>query len=324
MSHLLRKAAQNGDLAKARERLEAGDDIEARDKGTGRTALLEAVIAGQSEIVRYLLGEGADMNAVCKAVGYDGLGWAAEQGDAELVRLFLEKGADPNRVTGAILHRLPLMTAAQRGHLAVVKLLIESGANPALRDKQGDTAFSLAEARNRQEVVRFLRTVLGANPPPLPTPALIPWPKAEWEEPAPLYGEGEAVPIPPDAPPAQIARAFILAMNRWESDAHESQRDMGDAMRAVRAIRDAYCTDRKRMGHAGYGFPPDFELSLAMVSETRPRAGRCEIMAIITDKQSVQAMYEYCFVLLRKGGVWRIDSVKKRVKGAEKWDSMIL
>jgi hypothetical protein len=324
MSHLLRKAAQNGALAKARERLEAGDDIEARDKGTGRTALLEAVIAGHGEIVRYLLDEGADMNAACKAVGYDSLGWAVEQGNLELVRLFLEKGADPNRVTGAILHRLPLMTAAQRGHLAIAKLLIESGANPALRDKQGDTALTLAEAWNRQEVVSFLHTVAGANPPPLPEPALIPWPKAEWEEPAPLYGEGETIPIPPDASPAQIARGFILAMNRWETDAYQSKRDMADAMRAVREIRDAYCTDRKRMGHAGYGFPPDFELSLAMLSEVRPRPGRCAITAIVTDKQSVQAMYEYRFVLLRKGGVWRIDSVKNRVKGAEKWDPMSL
>jgi hypothetical protein len=44
MSHLLRRAAESGNIDKLKLRLEAGDDIGSRDKGTGRTALLMAVI----------------------------------------------------------------------------------------------------------------------------------------------------------------------------------------------------------------------------------------------------------------------------------------
>ena len=98
MSLQLRRAAENGDVDKIRLRLDAGDDIESRDKGTGRTALLYAAIEGQAEAVRILLDYGADLHASCTAVGYDSLLWAVEQGHLELVKLFLGQGADPNHV----------------------------------------------------------------------------------------------------------------------------------------------------------------------------------------------------------------------------------
>jgi ankyrin repeat protein len=61
MSHLLRKAAAGGDMAKLKARLDAGDDIESRGKGTGRTALLEASIAGHRDVVALLIEKGADV-----------------------------------------------------------------------------------------------------------------------------------------------------------------------------------------------------------------------------------------------------------------------
>jgi hypothetical protein len=71
MSHLLRRTATNGNLARLCERVEAGGDVESRDKGTGRTPLLEAVIANRLETARYLLEMGAKADASCMAVGHD-------------------------------------------------------------------------------------------------------------------------------------------------------------------------------------------------------------------------------------------------------------
>ena len=165
MSHLLRRAAEKGDITKLKERLEAGDELEARDKGTGRTALLEAVIAGRIQAVLYLLENDADINASCKAVGLDCLGWTVEQGNVELVKLFLEKGANPNRIPeNSFLGRSPLMIAAQKGLLEIVKILLGAGANAGYQDTRGEAALHLARRQKRTEVIALLEAVDGADP----------------------------------------------------------------------------------------------------------------------------------------------------------------
>lgn len=50
-----------------------------------------------------------------------------------------------------------LMTAACAGSLQVVQLLVESGADTTIKDKAGSTALSLAQKKNRTEVVAFLQ-----------------------------------------------------------------------------------------------------------------------------------------------------------------------
>ncbi|GHU19987.1 hypothetical protein FACS189475_08140 [Betaproteobacteria bacterium] len=223
MSHLLRRAAESGDIDKLSLRLEAGDDLESRDKGTGRTALLEAVIAGHKNAVLFLLEKGADRLASCKAVGHDSLLWAVEQGNIELAGLFLKRGADPNRVPdNSFLGRTALMIAAQRGHLDLLKRLLEAGADPGLVDRAGSSAMSLAKKAKRQEVTEFLQTISGAAPAPPPKPKVIPWPKTEWEDARLPCGE---VSIPDGATPVQIVRAYILAMYRWETAAYQARAD---------------------------------------------------------------------------------------------------
>jgi ankyrin repeat protein len=60
---------------------------------TGRTALMNAVISGLTEVVKELVGRGADINAKSKE-GQTALMLAADFGDVESVRLLLAKGAD--------------------------------------------------------------------------------------------------------------------------------------------------------------------------------------------------------------------------------------
>jgi hypothetical protein len=327
MSHLLRKAAESGNTDKLKARLDAGDDIESRDKGTGRTALLEAVIAGHRDAAALLIEKGADINACCKAVGMDCLGWAVETGHGELVDDLLGLGADPNRVpASSFLGATPLMIAAQRGHLDIAKHLARAGADPGVRDRSGRSALSLAEERKHAALAAFLKTLPGSEPPPPAAPEILPWPELDHEPGGPL---------PDGASPAQVVRSFILAMYRWETDAHralEKERadgkhsDMDAALAEARAIRDRYCTEKKRAyPRAGIGYPPDFDANLAMIGEDTPNPRRCEILTRNTAASPGDSDYrEVLFVLLRKQGQWRIDSAKNRLVGQLSWNGMIL
>ncbi|MEE6229939.1 ankyrin repeat domain-containing protein [Stenotrophomonas maltophilia] len=64
MSHLLAKAAEKQDLARIDALLDEGADIEWQHKGTGRTPLLSAVIAGKADSVERLLDRGANISGV--------------------------------------------------------------------------------------------------------------------------------------------------------------------------------------------------------------------------------------------------------------------
>jgi hypothetical protein len=327
MSHLLRRAAASGDTDKLKARLDAGDDIESRDKGTGRTALLEAVIAGHKDAAALLIERGADVGVSCKAVGMDCLGWAVEMGHGELVDHLLGLGADPNRVPeSSFMGATPLMIAAQRGRIEIAKRLVRAGADPGALDRSGRYALSLAKERKHVELAAFLKALPGSEPAPPPASAIIPWPE---------LGYAPGGPIPDGAGPAQVARGFILAMYRWETEAHlaiaEANAkcapvDMGAALAEARAIRDLYCTAKKRAyARAGIGYPPDFDGGLAMIGEDYPKPRRCEILTRNTAASPGGADYgEILFVLLQKQGKWRIDSAKSRLVGQRSWNGMIL
>lgn len=53
-----------------------------------------------------------------------------------------------------------LQLAADRGHLEIVKLLVNRGANIGVKDPDGLTAISLAEAADRGDIVAFLEDFL--------------------------------------------------------------------------------------------------------------------------------------------------------------------
>jgi hypothetical protein len=327
MSHLLRKAAAGGNMERLKERLDAGDDIESRDRGTGRTALLEAVIAGHMDAVVLLVETGADIGVSCKAVGMDCLGWAVEMGHGELVGYFLGLGIDPNSVpASSFIGATPLMIAARQGFAEIARRLVDAGADPGVLDRSGRSALSLAEERKHPGLAAFLKSLPGSAPTPPPEPEVIPWPALNYE----LGG-----PIPNGASPAQITRGFILAMYRWETAAHRSLEEdfakgmhsgMDAALAEARAIRDLYCTEKNRVyTRGGIGHPPDFDGSLEMIAEEYPKPRRCEILARNTAASPSDINYkEILFVLLQKHGEWRIDSAKNRLVGQLSWDGMIL
>ena len=122
----LHRAMDNYDTEALRMLLEAGADVNARDR-RDRTPLHEAADRGNVAATRMLLEAGANVNArdewgctpLHKAAG----------GDIATTRMLLEAGADVNARDRR--DRTPLHEAADKGNVAATRMLLEAGANPS-------------------------------------------------------------------------------------------------------------------------------------------------------------------------------------------------
>ena len=179
-------AACAGKLARVKELVEQGADINAQDK-LGWTPLYCAASLGRTEVAAFLIAKGADVRTAATDSG-TALHQAAQAGDLALVELMLSKGADVKAKTkrgnmplhnaasaghrevlalliakGAEINaktavdRTPLHNAVLGNHKAVVDLLIKAGADASMKDRQGRTALAWAEQRKYTEIVDFLR-----------------------------------------------------------------------------------------------------------------------------------------------------------------------
>lgn len=86
-----------------------------------------------------------------------------------------------------------------------------------------------------------------------------------------------------------------------------------------------FCTDKKRVyggGAHSYGCPAKFHgvENAARQSAELKTSSRAEVAFQTSD----DADQDFLFVLLKKGGVWRIDSYKRRFKGNSKWENALL
>lgn len=117
------------------------------------SALHEAAIAKQSEIVQVLLQHGANVQAR-DAYGMTPLMRAISTGDEGIVQTLLKADSplDAADSTG----RLPLMLAAHVGDLRIVSDLVNHGAFINPQDEAGKTALHYAAANGNEEVIRVL------------------------------------------------------------------------------------------------------------------------------------------------------------------------
>jgi ankyrin repeat protein len=148
----LRRAASAGDLAKVKELLTAGVDVNAANT-YGGTALAFAADKGRTEVVNLLLDRGAAVNTKDTFYGATPLTWAVSHGHAEITKALLEKGAEGEAEA--------LMSAAGDGHGAVVKVILERG---KLGPETLSDALMTANQRQQKEVVALLEAA-GAKPP---------------------------------------------------------------------------------------------------------------------------------------------------------------
>ena len=84
-------AAENGDLETIKKAASEGFDINTADKYWNSTAVRQASINNQAEVLSFLLEQGANCHGI-KVDGRTLLGWCTEHGQFEIVKLLVEKG----------------------------------------------------------------------------------------------------------------------------------------------------------------------------------------------------------------------------------------
>jgi len=153
----LREAANEGHTEAVKLLIEKGADVNAKNNDYNETALMRAAGKGHTEIVKTLIDKGADVNAK----DYNGgtaLIWAAGKGHTEVAKTLIEHGTDLNAKSNK--GSTALMFAADKGHTEAVKLLIEKGADVNAKDNDGGTALMRAADNGRIETAKILKSAM--------------------------------------------------------------------------------------------------------------------------------------------------------------------
>jgi len=154
---LLHIAVARGNASAIDQYLAAGVPIDLL-AGDGLAPLHWALASENPAILTLLLNRGSPVD-VRSAEGATPLMNAVQSGSIEKVATLLDHGADVNardRRGFTALHR-----ASEMGHLAVTQLLLDRGATPN-PDAEGHTPRSLAEGRNREDIVAVLKRYIAA------------------------------------------------------------------------------------------------------------------------------------------------------------------
>lgn len=143
---LLIAAAGRNDLAKVKNFLELGVDINAKDRN-GLTPLTNAIRSRHEGMARFLMGNGAEKPK-------DSLIEAARC-SLDFIRYLLLNEANVNERSKWEL-RTPLHQAANHNNVPLLALLLEHGADLDAKDKNGNTPLYWAIKSNAVDAVHFL------------------------------------------------------------------------------------------------------------------------------------------------------------------------
>lgn len=187
----LLQAAESGDAAGVASALDAGADIESRDRHE-RSALLIAATEDHVDVAQLLVARGADSNAlddrhdtpwlVTGVTGsvsmleallpaapdltirnrYGGVSVipASERGHVDYVRRVVQTGIDVNHVNDlgwtALLEAVILGDGSEP-YQKIVGILLDAGADQSIGDHDGLAALQHAESKGQTQVAQILR-----------------------------------------------------------------------------------------------------------------------------------------------------------------------
>lgn len=153
-------AVKRGNLAKVKEMVENGQNIEAKDEASlGQTALGWAAFIGYEDIYDYLVGKGASLQATDRGDVYNVLKSAALGKNTNIVKkahAALRAQTDLNDQSVEDDAETLMIVSASNGRLETVKYLHSQGANLNLVSKKDQSALSFACQNKHQAVVDYL------------------------------------------------------------------------------------------------------------------------------------------------------------------------
>ena len=126
-------AASNGDLARVRQLISGGLNVDVYNSQNGWSALMYASQKGHLEVVQYLIQRGANVNMKDPIDGWTSVLLASRGGHTNVVKALLEKNADASAIVeekfSSVAAFSPLIFACSNGDVEMARLLIERGAN---------------------------------------------------------------------------------------------------------------------------------------------------------------------------------------------------
>jgi uncharacterized protein len=145
------------DIARVRDLLEQGANVNAKDDEHEETPLMLAVKFAGVDMVQLLVEAGADVDAR-DSWGRTALFYAPVSSEA--FRVLLRAGADI-RVRDEEGNSILMRKVSESASLSDVEELLRLGVDPDLQNGDGETALDLAESLGLIEVVKRLRSLAG-------------------------------------------------------------------------------------------------------------------------------------------------------------------
>ncbi|MDR2171463.1 MAG: ankyrin repeat domain-containing protein [Planctomycetaceae bacterium] len=146
-------AAKNGDLDKVKELINAGVNVNAKDKYGWTTLHYTSRINTNIKIFQYLISQGADVNAR-NQIDETPLHFAAGYNtNVKILKHLISQGADVNAKNKIGETPLHFATTYNNTNIEILKYLISQGADINAKNKDGETPLDTAK---RNEVIDYL------------------------------------------------------------------------------------------------------------------------------------------------------------------------